>query len=347
MSKPLRSPDWPAAALALAAQIPRERLQTAACVEGERLRGPWAVAFSGGADSLALLLLLWAHWPERRARLVALHFNHRLRGRSSQADAVFCRRVCAALQIPIRIGEWKTPPGKPSEADARKARHAFFQHELRTMRGRGLWLGHQLDDVAESMFMRLARGSGLGGLAAPRPAQAMPGGRVHLRPLLTLRKDELVAALTSVRIPWREDATNSGADYFRNRVRAEVIPRWVEAAGRDALAGAALSRSLIEEDDAALDAWVEALAPFGRDGSIDLTPLVNRPVGLVRRVVRRWLNEQCPDTELSRQGFDSLLGLIRRGDRSRFSLGNNGFAVIARGRVTFEKTSDYRTRLRS
>ncbi len=347
MMKPLRSPDWPAAALALAARIPRERLQASACAAGERLRGPWAVALSGGADSLALLLLLWAHWPERRARLIALHFNHRLRGRASQTDERFCRRVCAALQIPIRIGQWKAALQKPSEADARKARHGFFQAELRTMRGRGLWLGHQLDDVAESMLMRLARGSGLGGLAAPRPVQTMPDARVHLRPLLTLRKDELAAALAAVRVPWREDATNAGADYFRNRVRADVIPRWVEAAGRDALAGAALSRSLIDEDDVALDAWVEEIAPFGRDGSLDLAKLVNRPVGLVRRALRRWLNEQCPDMDLSRQGFAALLGMIRRGERSRFSLGNNGFAVIARGRVTFERASHYRTRRRS
>jgi len=52
-------------------------------------------AVSGGADSLALLLLLWAHWPERRSRLQVLHFNHRLRGRASRTDEVFCRKVCA------------------------------------------------------------------------------------------------------------------------------------------------------------------------------------------------------------------------------------------------------------
>lgn len=307
------------------------------------------MAFSGGADSLALLLLLWAHWPERRTRLVALHFNHRLRGKASEADVAFCRRVCAALQVPIRVGAWsrKKASGKTSEAEARKVRHDFFQTELRQLRSRGLWLGHQLDDVAESMFMRLARGSGLGGLAAPRPVQPMTGDRVHLRPLLTLRKDELAKALTEIRVPWREDASNAGADYFRNRVRADVIPRWIEAAGRDALAGAALSRTLIEEDDTALEGWVDELDPFGSDGSMDLAKLGHRPVGLIRRVVRRWLNLHCPEIALSRQGFDSLLGLIRRGERSRFSLGNNGFALIAHGRVTFERTSRSKTRLRS
>lgn len=345
--KPLRSPDWPEAALRLAEIIPRARLHPGACAAGERLRGSWAVAFSGGADSLALLLLLWAHWPERRARFLALHFDHRLRGRASEGDAEFCRRVCTALRVKFRIGRWRAAPQEPSEADAREARHAFFQGEMKRRQVRGLWLGHQMDDVAESMLMRLARGSGLAGLSAPRPAQTLPAGRIHLRPLLTLCKAELVAALTALRIPWREDASNYGDDHFRNRVRSSVIPRWVEVAGRDALAGAALSRSLLEEDDAALDAWADELSPFGEAGAIELTALVGKPVGLVRRVLRRWLNRHSPDTRLSRQGFDSLLARIVCGDRSRFSLGNNSFAVIARGRVTFERRSRYRTRLRS
>lgn len=342
-----RSPDWPTAALALASLLPRERLQATACAAGERLRGPWVVAFSGGADSLALLLLLWAHWPERRGRLVALHFNHRLRGRASQADAIFCRKVCASLRIEIRVGRWAAAPRHPSESDARTARHAFFQTELRVVRGRGLWLGHQMDDVAESLLMRLARGSGLAGLAAPRPVQPMPGGRVHLRPLLTVRKDDLASALATVGAAWREDATNAGADYLRNRMRSAVIPPWITAAGRDALAGAALSRSLIEEDDSALDAWVEEVAPFGSDGSVDLAKTAHRPVGLVRRILRRWLNERCPEADLSRQGFEQLLALIRRGDDSRFSLGRKRFAVITRSRLHLEKAPGYTKALRS
>jgi tRNA(Ile)-lysidine synthase len=227
------------------------------------------------------------------------------------------------------------------------ARHAFFREELRALRGRGLWLGHQMDDVAESLLMRLARGSGLSGLAAPRPVQPMPGKRVHLRPLLTLRKDELAAALMKVRAAWREDSTNAGGDYLRNRVRLTVIPPWVKAAGRDALAGAALSRSLLEEDDAALDAWVEELAPFGRDGSLDLAKTARRPVGLIRRVLRRWLNDQCPEVELSRQGFEQLLALMRGGKASRFSLGRKSFAVIARGSLRVEKAVGYTQALRS
>ncbi len=78
-----RASYWRERAAELAVVFPRARLHPGVLVWAEQssLRAVWAVAFSGGADSLALLLLLWAHWPERRARLRALHFNHRLRGR--------------------------------------------------------------------------------------------------------------------------------------------------------------------------------------------------------------------------------------------------------------------------
>ena len=81
-----------------------------------------------------------------------------------------------------------------------------------------LWLGHQQDDIAETMLMRLARGSGSAGLAAPRPRQAMSDGRFHLRPLLTLKKAKIVAALRAAGASWREDATNARGDFFRNRI---------------------------------------------------------------------------------------------------------------------------------
>ena len=91
MKKAGGMPAFPICATRLAAAIPRARLHPAvlAWAEKSSARATWSVAFSGGADSLALLLLLWAHWPERRARLRALHFNHRLRGRAADADEKF------------------------------------------------------------------------------------------------------------------------------------------------------------------------------------------------------------------------------------------------------------------
>lgn len=336
--------NWPRAAAALAAAIPKERMHPAAVKwaggGGTTARASWAVAFSGGADSLALLLMLWAHWPERRARLVALHFDHRLRGRASAADAKFCQTVCAALSVKFSAGVWTDAREGSSEAEARTARFDFFQRELSRRRIRALWFGHQQDDIAETMLMRLARGSGSAGLSAPRPVHEMPADRVHVRPLLTLKKDELIAALRDAGAVWREDASNGTGDYFRNRIRHDVIPSWAAAAtGRDALAGAALSRELIGEDDAALEAWVDALAPLSAAGRrLDVKVLHGKPRAVVRRALHRWLAAQRDTGDLSRQGFAALLIAVEKGSFTRFSLGRSGFAVIRKGVLVFESS---------
>ena len=330
---------WRRRAAALADLLPRERLHPAvlAWAEGRRVaaRGPWAVALSGGADSLCLLLLLWAHWPERRRRLAALHFNHRLRGRAADADERFCRKVCAALGLRSSFGRWRRPRPDPSEEEARMARFAFFHRVLRRAGARALWLGHHQNDIAETMLMRLARGSGSAGLSAPRPLQRMDD-RVHLRPLLLLKKEEIIAALRAAGVPWREDRTNISGGFFRNRVRRHVVPAWQKAAGRDAVAGAALTRELLEEDDQALEAWLDALQPFRSGRTLDVTCLAGRPRALTRRALRRWLAAQPRAGELSRQGFEDLLAVVVSGRPARRSLGRYGFAVIRGGLLRFE-----------
>ncbi len=317
------------AAARLAALIPRGRLDAAvlAWVEKASLRTVWGVGFSGGADSLALLLLLWAHWPERRKQLRVLHFNHRMRGASARADAAFCRRVAHMLGVKYVAGTWREGRTDASEAEARSARMAFFAKHARIV-----WLGHQQDDVAESMLMRLARGSGTGGLAAPRPVQALAQKRVHVRPLLSLKKAELESGLRSAGAEWREDETNAGAAYFRNRVRHSVIGPWIEAAGRDAVAGAARARILLEEDDEALGFWLEALAPIDARKGLKVQELAGKPRALWRRALQRWLAMNPAAGEPSRQAFETLLAAIEVGKATRQSLGRDGFAV-SDGRV--------------
>lgn len=340
--------DWPAVAAAFAARIPHTDLHPAAMLRArdeylrEQRKGGrpsrWALAFSGGADSLALLLILWAEGPGRWGRdFVVLHFNHRLRGRAAEADEKFCREVCAALGVTFAAGRWRAARPGASEAEARAARFEFFRREMSRRKMRLLWLAHQQDDIAESLLMRLARGSGTGGLAAPRPVQAMGEGRLNLRPLLTLKKSKLVESLKKAGAVWREDASNAGDDHFRNRIRRRVLPAWTKAAGRDALAGAALSRELLDEDDAALEAWLDELKPLDRRGRLDLARLSGKPRALVRRALHRWLLAVRPETDLSRQGFNQLLAAVQRGRDTRFSLGVKGFAVVRRGGLVWRK----------
>ncbi len=339
-----RTLDWRAVAESLAKTVPRGRLHERAIAAGTACEGPWAVAFSGGADSLALLLLLWAHFPERRRDLLALHFDHRLRGRASAGDAAFCAKVCAGLGVRFVAETWKDRPAAINEALARTARHGFFQRAMRRRRAKVLWLGHQLDDIAETFFMRVGRGSGTGGLAAPRPVQAMESGRRHLRPLLTVSKADLQAALRAAGAIWREDRSNLGDAFLRNRLRATVLPAWRDAhRDREAFAGAALSRERLEEDDDALEAWRRELAPVAADGRLDLRALAGRPRALWRRALQAWLLVQPAAHDLSRQGFEALLAAAEAGRSTRFSLGRKGFAVIRRGWLAYEPSRQARS----
>jgi len=345
-----------------------------------------SVALSGGADSVALLLLLWAHFPQKRGDLLALHYNHRLRGEESDADEAFCLKLCEKLGIKLVVGRRPDGVALRSEAAARDARFSFFAEEMERVGARVLWLGHQQNDVAETLLMRLVRGSGTGGLAAPRPVQKIVAseehrGRVHLRPLLTLSRAEIEAALCECSVSWREDATNAGGEFFRNRIRRDVLPALIAAAapaardgrdlgkgsggreGRDVLAGMALSRELIDEDDAALDEWADAVAKTViRDGALNLRelnsvgshrvcepePATNKPVAneialglrlpraVKRRVLHYWLHEHAEAPPLSRQAFEALLSAIESGKSTRQSLGKAGFALIRKRILKFE-----------
>jgi tRNA(Ile)-lysidine synthase len=148
----------------------------------------------------------------------------------------------------------------------------------------------------------------------------------------------MLAALKNAGAIWCEDSSNASDDHFRNRIRRNVVPAWIKSAGdRDAQAGAARSRELLEEDDVALEAWAEALFPTGRNREVDVKALAGKPRAVVRRVLHRWLLAVRPETDLSRQGFELLLSALERGGPTRFSLGSE-FAVIFDGRLKLKKS---------
>lgn len=186
------------------------------------------------------------------------------------------------------------------------------------------------------MLMRLARGSGAGGLAAPRPLQHVGAKRLRLRPLLGLRKSEIITALQSAGAVWREDATNGTPDFFRNRIRRDVIPAWVAAAERDAIAGAGRSRELLAEDDAALDAWVDAIAPFSKAGDLLISRLRGKPRAVWRRALHRYLLGCPTKIDVSRQAFETLLSAAEAGKPTQHSLGREVFGVLRAGRLRLE-----------
>jgi tRNA(Ile)-lysidine synthase len=248
------------------------------------------VAVSGGADSVYLLLALWADETLRR-RLRVLHFNHRVRGAAAEGDAAFVQALCAILDVPCVVGE-RSEVGLASEAELRAARLEFFARQ-RTAQGlRVIATAHHLDDVVETMLIRLARGAGLAGLAAPRVWQAFRDGHVHWRPLVAARltKTELLTALSAGAIPWREDATNLQPIAVRNRVRAWVGQGGAEALGPAFAQGFGASARHLDDAQTALWAWADELGcNVQPDGSVATAALRGRPMALAHAVLSRFL----------------------------------------------------------
>ena len=267
---------WPR--LAMGGLLPAERI---------------GVAVSGGADSVYLLLALWAD-ETLRPRLRVLHFNHRVRGEASEGDARFVQALCAALDVPCVVGE-RGAVGLASEAELRLARLDFFAQQRAAQGLRVIATAHHLDDVVETMLMRLARGAGLAGLAAPREWQAFRAGHVHWRPLIGARltKSALLAALSTGAIPWHEDATNQQPIAVRNRVRAWVGQGGAEALGPTFTQGFGASARHLDDAHTALLAWADELGcNVQPDGSVVTSALRGRPPALAHAVLSRFLAEQ-------------------------------------------------------
>lgn len=323
--------DWQGKARELAGRIPPNRFHPAVLewLETQPDRSPrLTVACSGGPDSLLLLLLVWAHWPEWRPGLAVLHFDHRLRGEASRGDARFVCEVADALGATVRVGEWEKAPGeKMTEAGARAARMAFFRQALKEEGRQALFVGHQRDDIVETQLMRLSRGSGTSGLAAPRPVQLFAGGRVHLRPLLAIGAAEIRRHLSDAGAPFRTDASNDGLDHYRNRLRLEVLPVWQKHAPFAVAAGAAASRELLQEDDDALRTLLRRIVPAAEPGAgYDLGRLAGQPRALLRRALQEWLSVEGLSENISKAAFETFLGALEEGRSCKMS-GGSGIVI--------------------
>jgi tRNA(Ile)-lysidine synthase len=195
---------------------------------GERI----CCAISGGADSTALLLLLHAanSLPKNAlgVGLSAIHINHTLRGAESEADQTFVQQLCDSLQIPLELRTVDTAAHARThkqsiEAAARNLRYEAFSNLLAQNQATAILTAHTLDDQAETVLMKLLRGAWLEGLSAISPVLELPQGRI-LRPLLTLRRDDLRTYLQQKNQPWREDSSNSDEAFTRNRLRHTILP---------------------------------------------------------------------------------------------------------------------------
>ena len=262
------------------------------------------VACSGGPDSTAALVAAWRVAPGAGARVVAGHFNHRTRpDAETEADRAYLETLTGCLGVPLVSGAAPGDAGS-AEAEAREARYRWLASAAAETGAAACITGHTLDDQAETVLLRLARGTGLGGAAGMAADASWPvEGEAHcgtlprlLRPLLDVERAEVLAYLDALGLGAaglapRRDPSNDTLAFSRNRVRHRVMPelRELNPRVREALVRFA---GHARRDDMALEEWAgrEAAGLMGVEGQaarIERRALGELPEAVALRVVRR------------------------------------------------------------
>lgn len=211
----------------LASHVASCLLEQARCRPGASL----VAAVSGGLDSMVLLHVLATLATEHRWRLTVAHFNHRLRGRASGADARWVRHAAKKLGLEVRVDAADVQALARQqrlslEMAARQARHAFLARVAREVGARKILLAHHAQDQVELFFVRLLQGAGPAGLkgmekVSPSPADA---SLQLVRPLLDVPRRELEQYALSHNLRYREDQSNASLGPLRNRIRHQLLP---------------------------------------------------------------------------------------------------------------------------
>jgi tRNA(Ile)-lysidine synthase len=322
------------------------------------------IGVSGGRDSVVLL-----HWLISLGyeRLIVCHLNHRLRGRSSDADAQFVKRLVArysqklagqALRLPgartgkrgarpTTVGRLEFELGSANihalarkqkmsiETAAREARYAFFAETARRRNCRTIFVAHHADDLVETFLLNLFRGAGGAGLSAMREISTRRIDGVDLtivRPFLCIWRKEIDDYVGEHRLRFREDATNKNLTPLRNRIRHRIIPYLEKMLGRN-IRQNIWRTAMIAADE---EKWIENELRDSTHADFSLVKLRALPIALQRRALLKWLRTQ----NVANVGFDVIERVRSLADRdtriAKVNLPENRHARRRAGKIFIE-----------
>lgn len=297
-------------------------------------RLPLAVAYSGGADSTALLILCARRWP---GQVWAVHVHHGLQDAADGFER-HCQTECQRLQVPlvVRRVDARAGAGQSPEDAARLARYAALQSVLHgepaIAATTSLALGHHADDQTETLLLALSRGAGVPGLAA-MPGEAGRHGLTLHRPLLGVAARDIRAWLDEQGVAYLKDPTNEHLCYTRNRIRAQVMPA-LEVAFPGFRQTFARSARHAAQAQLVLDEVAQAdLEHIGTPPDIRALQGLSRP--RQANVLRHWLRSVCC-TSASTAQLDELLHQVAacrtRGQQIHIKVGS-GFVRRSKDRL--------------
>ncbi len=292
------------------------------------------VGFSGGADSLALLCVLYTLLG---TNVYALHVNHMLRGADADADEEFCRNFCAERNIPfssVRIDVAALSHGTAVEETARNARYGALTAECGRIGAAKIALAHTASDNTETVLFNLSRGTALAGLRGIPPKRACGEAEI-VRPLILCTREEIEGYCAENGLCYRTDATNSDTHYRRNFIRHEVVPRLRELNPALHTRIGAMSEALRRDEDFIKGEAARFLAENGENGRASAEKLRALHIAVRTRVLAEMF-EAVSDASLEEKHFCDLEKLLITGrEGARIVLPGKTAAVNKNGEIFF------------
>lgn len=253
------------------------------------------VGVSGGPDSMVLLHVLQTLKSAWQIKIVAAHLNHKTRRGESDRDQKFVERWAKRWGIPCVAEELNAPEDKSGaswENFWREARWKFFTKVAQTHGAKTIALAHHMNDQAETVLVRILRGTGPGGLAAMRPGSSRSGLRI-IRPLLSVSREEITEYARDHAVRYVEDSSNLLPTFLRNRVRHDLLPH-IETNYQEKIQTllARLATVSAEEEDfieqVTLKAWDRVLAEeFDRCIALHIKNILNEHPVIQYRIIRK------------------------------------------------------------
>ena len=294
-------------------------------------------AVSGGSDSVALAWILRELSEAGALRLTAIaHLDHSLRGAESARDAAFCRDLAAELGVPfdveaVDVASLAKANGQSIEEAGREARYAFFDRVRARTTADAVATGHTRDDQAETVLMRVFRGAGTKGLAGIPPRRG-----AIVRPLIDLRRVELVGWLDAHSRRWVEDSTNADRALTRNWIRHALLPEITARFGDGVIDVLARGADLARADDSVLSEIAREVAPgiqtsVGHGIDLSVPALCVQPLAIRQRVVRGVLKRFGGGPSAAH--VEAVLRMAESGQPGRLQLGQRLLELSGGGRV--------------
>lgn len=294
------------------------------------------LGLSGGPDSLCLLHILGDLREELGFELSSLHLNHRIRGAAADEDAAWIEAHCRGLGISVQIIERDVPAlamerGMGEEEAGRYARHKLLRAAAQES-GAKIALAHNRDDQAETVLLRILRGTGVHGLAAMEYMRA--DGLI--RPLLDTPRSAVENYCRRNALKPRVDLSNAETDYARNRVRLELLPEMESYNPGIKEALVRLASNAYDDDSCLSDAAAKWYAEnVRRNGALPVNELRGLPKALFIRVIRTAFESKGLDTDIAAVHIDSLRAAVLRPEGGKTIEFPHGYEAFKRGGLVY------------